>query len=273
MAIFPDTASIKPLIGAYRKNPIENVRRNAAEAADTQIRDVWGREKFAVTFDMDLTLDDAQTVRDFCRTNRALTFDFFDYDPEKFSAETIGTGDGANLTFTIPAKETGSQGFAPVVEVNDGVASATVTAGGTGYANSFAVTFTGGGGSGAAGTATAVAGVIQSIAITSPGSGYSSNPTPVLTAGGGTGGTATAAIGAWNTRTVVTHYNITSGTGSVGQDRVIFTGGNAPPNTRTVRVTYKGRHHYTCELQGPPQTVPVNTLGRKVISVAIMEAF
>lgn len=75
-----------------------------------------------------------------------------------------------------------------------GVSGVSITTAGTGYSNSFAVTFTGGGGTGAAGTATASGGAIQSVTITATGSGYSSNPTPVLTAGAGTGGLATAGI-------------------------------------------------------------------------------
>lgn len=67
------------------------------------------------------------------------------------------------------------------------VASVGVSLGGSGYANSFAVTFSGGGGSGAAGTATASGGVVQSVAITDPGEGYTSPPTPDFSAGGGTG--------------------------------------------------------------------------------------
>jgi hypothetical protein len=75
-----------------------------------------------------------------------------------------------------------------------GVDGLTVTNGGSGYANSFAVTFTGGGGNGAAGTATAIGGAIVSVEITNPGAGYTSAPMPVFTAGGGTGGAGTAAL-------------------------------------------------------------------------------
>lgn len=69
-----------------------------------------------------------------------------------------------------------------------------ITAGGTGYAASFAVTFTGGSGSGAAATAYSLNGVITNIVITNAGTGYTSAPTSVLTAGGGTGGAATALL-------------------------------------------------------------------------------
>lgn len=77
----------------------------------------------------------------------------------------------------------------------DQVTACTITAGGTGYSDSFAVTFSGGGGSGAAGTATAVGGVIQSVDITWGGTGYTSVPTAVFTAGGGSSATASVNTG------------------------------------------------------------------------------
>lgn len=84
--------------------------------------------------------------------------------------------------------------LSPGVEVFNfgGVTGVGNIVGGTGYANSFAVTFTGGGGTGAAGTATAKAGIIQSVAMTAQGTGYTSAPVAVFTAGGGTGGSGTA---------------------------------------------------------------------------------
>lgn len=81
-----------------------------------------------------------------------------------------------------------------VLVPNGGVASVTITNGGTGYSNSFAVTFTGGGGTGATGTATAKSGVIISVQITNPGSGYTSAPTAVFTAGGGSSGAGTGNV-------------------------------------------------------------------------------
>jgi hypothetical protein len=77
-----------------------------------------------------------------------------------------------------------------------GLVTVKVTAGGTGYTHDFAVTFSGGGGSGGAGLAlvdTATGAVIY-IALTNVGSGYTSAPTVVLSAGDGTGATATAYI-------------------------------------------------------------------------------
>ena len=72
------------------------------------------------------------------------------------------------------------------------VQSIEVTAGGTGYASAPTVTFTGGGGSGAAATATVNAGAVTAITVTNRGSGYTSPPTIGFTGGGGSGATATA---------------------------------------------------------------------------------
>lgn len=84
--------------------------------------------------------------------------------------------------------------LSPSVEVFNygGVTGVGNIVGGTGYSASFAVSFTGGAGTGAAGTATAVGGIITSVAMTAQGSGYTSAPTPVFTAGGGTGASGTA---------------------------------------------------------------------------------
>ena len=66
-----------------------------------------------------------------------------------------------------------------------GVVGVQIVAGGTGFAaGPQVVTFTGGGGSGAAGTATITAGVVTTISITSQGTGYTSAPA-VSVAGGG----------------------------------------------------------------------------------------
>lgn len=74
-----------------------------------------------------------------------------------------------------------------------GVAAISVTAGGTGYAADFAVTFTGGAGSGASATAIVSNSSVVRIEITSVGTGYTSAPT-LSFSGGGTGASATAVI-------------------------------------------------------------------------------
>lgn len=75
-----------------------------------------------------------------------------------------------------------------------GVVAISVTAGGTGYTKDFAVTGSGGAGSGLAGTAIVNRGVVVRIEITDVGTGYTSAPTVVLSAGDGMGAAATAVI-------------------------------------------------------------------------------
>jgi len=74
------------------------------------------------------------------------------------------------------------------------VSSSIVTAPGTGYTSAPTVAFSGGGGTGAAGTAIISAGAVTGVTITNPGSGYTTAPTIALSGGAGTGATATSAI-------------------------------------------------------------------------------
>jgi uncharacterized repeat protein (TIGR01451 family) len=68
--------------------------------------------------------------------------------------------------------------------------------GGSGYAIAPGISFTGGGGSGAAAIATVTGGVITAITVTNPGSGYTSLPNVVITANGsGSGAVAQAVLG------------------------------------------------------------------------------
>jgi autotransporter-associated beta strand protein len=90
---------------------------------------------------------------------------------------------GANITIPVPLLAPADDG------INDPV---TVDNGGSGYIGAPAVTFSGGGGVGAAGYAVMSGGSVASIVMTSPGYGYSSAPTVVLTGGGGSGASATA---------------------------------------------------------------------------------
>ena len=68
------------------------------------------------------------------------------------------------------------------------------TSGGSGYTSAPTVAFTGGGGSGAAGTANVSGGVVTSVTITSGGSGYSSAPSISYTGGGGSGAGGTVIL-------------------------------------------------------------------------------
>lgn len=76
--------------------------------------------------------------------------------------------------------------------VADGIAWVDVTAAGSGYTSAPTVTFTGGGGAGAAGTAVVYNGTILGVRMTAYGSGYTSAPTVGFSGGGGAGATATA---------------------------------------------------------------------------------
>lgn len=100
-----------------------------------------------------------------------------------------------------------------------GVGYVAITAGGTGYTGPFAVTFTGGGGTGATGTAYVRNGVVIGVRMTNYGTGYTSAPTPVFTAGGGTGATGTAALSvplaAWRELEVYTNTACTIDRGGV----------------------------------------------------------
>jgi len=102
------------------------------------------------------------------------------------------------------------------------VATVGTIVGGTGYTTAPAVSFTGGGGSGATGTATVVSGAVTAIAVTAGGSGYTSRPTVVLTGGGGTGASGVAVM----TAAGVGSVTMTSdGTGYTTAPTVAFTGG------------------------------------------------
>nr|WP_329603243.1 phage tail tube protein [Pseudomonas fulva] len=75
------------------------------------------------------------------------------------------------------------------------IAAIDLTNGGTGYTSAPTVTFSGGGGTGAAATAIIADGKVIGFNITNAGSGYTSKPTITLTGGAGTGAAATAVLG------------------------------------------------------------------------------
>lgn len=96
-----------------------------------------------------------------------------------------------------------------------------ITAGGTGYTSPPAVSFVGGGGTGAAATATIG---ITTFTITNGGAGYGAAPTVTLTGGGGTGAAATATISGG----VVIAITVTApGTGYTSPPAVSFSSGAA----------------------------------------------
>lgn len=82
-----------------------------------------------------------------------------------------------NLCAPIANNLTGAAATGTVTRSTTTVGSVTVTSGGGYYTSAPAVTFSGGGGTGAAGTAVLTDGVVTSVTITNAGTGYSSDPT------------------------------------------------------------------------------------------------
>jgi len=108
------------------------------------------------------------------------------------------------------------------------VASATVSAGGSGYTSAPTVAFAApGSGVTATGTATVSGGAVTAITITNPGNGYSSAPAITFSGGGGTGATATAVLATdWSykdnfTRAPLTSTNVALVSGSNDEFHII----------------------------------------------------
>lgn len=82
----------------------------------------------------------------------------------------------------LPPKLIKSTATATAVRTANVVTSVTVTNGGAGYVSAPAVTFSGGGGTGAAATAVVTGGVVTAINVTNGGSGYTTDPTVTVAA-------------------------------------------------------------------------------------------
>ena len=108
--------------------------------------------------------------------------------------------DKASKTLTVSDHSTASSVAGDTVKrtnikVHDdfgGTAVGSLTTGGQGYNTAPTVSFTGGGGTGAAATATVANGKVTGITVTNAGSGYTTNPTVTLAGGGGSGASAIA---------------------------------------------------------------------------------
>lgn len=70
------------------------------------------------------------------------------------------------------------------------------------YTSAPAVSFTGGGGTGATATASIAAGLVDSVTVTAPGTGYTSPPDVVFTGGGGAGTVGVATLSGTGVDTV-----------------------------------------------------------------------
>ena len=127
-----------------------------------------------------------------------------DITPSLFSGKTIiGSTSGTKavvVNYAVVNATTGDPVTLWIKYISGGavtekVQGIKITAEGSGYTTTPAVSITGGGGSGA--TAVAVVGAAQNIIginITAAGSGYTSTPTVAITGGGGTSATATATL-------------------------------------------------------------------------------
>lgn len=129
--------------------------------------------------------------------------------------------DHVQLIITGGGSNNQARATATVDSTKGGVAQINVTAGGSGYSNDVHITFTGGGGSGAAAVvSTATNGVIVNITVTNPGSGYTSAPTVVFTATTGSGAAAVADV----VRGQITALTVNSGgSGYTGAPQVVIT--------------------------------------------------
>ena len=85
-------------------------------------------------------------------------------------------------------------GFSQKINTVNGIDKIYVINGGSSYSSVPTVAFSGGGGSGAAGTAVLTSQVVTSITITNIGSGYTTVPTIAISGGGGSGATAGALL-------------------------------------------------------------------------------
>lgn len=68
----------------------------------------------------------------------------------------------------------------------------------------------------------------------------------------------------------VAGVTLSVGTGSQGEDRVVFP--SPPANGAALTITFKGRRRYTCEIPSPP-TKGSNSLNRQRLSLTVLEMF
>ena len=130
---------------------------------------------------------------------------------------------GANYTSapTVSFSGGGGSGAAATAIIALGVTGYASLVGGAGYTSAPAISFSGGGGSGAAAIAVISGGAVVSLSITAPGSGYTSAPTIGFSGGGGSGASATAVISSGVVGVTVT----APGSGYTSAPGVSFSGG------------------------------------------------
>lgn len=107
---------------------------------------------------------------------------------------TLGHNEIAVMEYTANITTAGTASFKYKVssESPSSVKTVKVLTGGTLYTSAPTVAFSGGGGTGAAATATVAAGSVGTLTLLTPGSNYTSNPTVSFSGGGGSGAAAVA---------------------------------------------------------------------------------
>jgi hypothetical protein len=131
------------------------------------------------------------------------------------------------------------------------VGSVAVTAAGTGYTSAPTVGFSGGGGSGAAGTAVLTPSSVASITLGAAGTGYTSVPTVTLTGGGGSGAAFTAVLSGTS---VASFTLVSGGSGYTSAPTVSITGGGGASATGTAVLASTGVASVTLTSQGTGYT-------------------
>lgn len=133
-------------------------------------------------------------------------------------------GDQVQLAFSGGGSDNQAIGTPVVTTSSGGVSGVTVTAGGSAYSVNTVVTFSGAGGTGAAGIPLATNGVITGVQVTHTGSGYTSPPGVAITDMGGGGGTGATAISQIENGQVTAITVTDGGTGYIGSPTVTIMG-------------------------------------------------
>ena len=185
-------------------------------------------------------------------------YDYYTGAPDLTSSggvPTVHAGYGPNTRTIMQIRVrpgAGVPGGASVTSVN-------VISGGTGYTTMPSVNFAGGGGTGAAATAT---GSVENIAVVIPGSGLIGTPTVTLTGGGGTGATAIANV----INGSIASFTVTNGgSGYTSAPTVeITTDPFVSTHTIYLPLIYKSEASVS-----PPPSVPVGAATLRVSAIAL----
>lgn len=165
----------RPGTTLYTNPPLAAATARGAYSWNSNLYSVFGTKIYKGTTDLGVTLTTSTGMVAFSETSAIATTRY------------LAVTDGVKL-YLIQTTDT-------VTTIQNGqVQEITITAGGSAYASAPTVSFSGGGGSGVAGTATISGGAVTGVTITNRGSGYTSAPTVSFSGGGGSGAAADAAL-------------------------------------------------------------------------------